>query len=218
MLVWNHRVSSSVAFWRRGSTRIPPLRYRAVSSAKSAGWTPVWARNVVRVREVKAAGRVKEKSVRQVLLDDEDRDDLGLVAGGEADRPIASGVRGFPVSNSDNDGFFPCFGKVTILDASIENCDQCATIGAEKHFIALLFTPSRPGAFLGFNSLMSLDLVCQTDGRSSLGGNAGPTEDFVFDAVYVFEIGGRVERTLGSILSARYQLSWSSNARSLSGF
>ncbi|GBP95279.1 hypothetical protein EVAR_64662_1 [Eumeta japonica] len=82
--------------------KLLPLRYRAVSSAKRELDACLRARNVVRVRGVKQRGECGalrdsgcdqslaemlfmpegEMSVRQVLLDDEDRDDLGLVAGG----------------------------------------------------------------------------------------------------------------------------------------
>ncbi|GBP32438.1 hypothetical protein EVAR_81245_1 [Eumeta japonica] len=97
-----------MAFWRRGVIirKLLPLRYRAVSSAKSASWTPVCGCGIRSCTRGKAArgecgalrnsgsyrsfGRYAffmpegELSVRQVMLDDEDETiwDLQLVTYG----------------------------------------------------------------------------------------------------------------------------------------
>ncbi|GBP78978.1 hypothetical protein EVAR_58121_1 [Eumeta japonica] len=44
--VWNQRVSLSMVFWRRGEFDVTTAQVQAVSSAKSATWTPVCKRGM----------------------------------------------------------------------------------------------------------------------------------------------------------------------------
>ncbi|GBP82766.1 hypothetical protein EVAR_94924_1 [Eumeta japonica] len=72
--VWDHRVSSSMAFWRRGVIirKLLPLRYRAVSSTKSASWMPVCGRGMSFVYGVKQRGEcgaLRNSSSNQSLAD-----------------------------------------------------------------------------------------------------------------------------------------------------